>query len=629
MSALLLITIVLLVAATMAGVFTMNMNITQRISNGSVALSEAEAGLAEVFYHITRDENVSDTENDQNEPIITWGRDNETIRGTITPGFSPDEAYHIITFDRASSYPHSTNNTHLDRDSGSLGRTVPDGKFHIVSTGYCRGQYRTVECIVERPPFPFGLATSGPIVSRDPIKVVGTSSVEAFAEGEDERPGHILCNSPDGVTISAAPASSGLATEISGFVKSAGKVEIAQPAVVRGGVRSFADVSTLADIEVTNFRNEGQSGVITLLDSQYTQPQQMDVMYFHPGPNLRYTSRVELDQAMLYVEGDLVIDGPVSGEGLIVVDGDVTFNSGTALSGANKMAVLSSGDITVHGNNNFFTGLLYAEGNLNASDITIVGNTIVNSPDPSKGGAELSNVTIVSNEGTGDMTVTVTTSSKAKGGMAGGETPPPIGGMGFDIPPEERPVGHKDQVGGLYGTNPIGYIKENDGDQENHKNAMKSVFFDKAASGGSFPSWGGRPGGLNGDQAALWDQLESIFETAKGINEAVAAYDKQAAKVTGMDDEDEDYAEAKKELDNLERDKNAALAQKASLEAAIESYVDSVYDYVGSYTNSNSTFADGIHELDITREVRFNLNEYLPESEKIKMSFWKVYPRRL
>ncbi len=137
MSTLLLVTIVLLVAATMAGVFTLNMNITQRVSNGTVALNEAEAGIAEVLYQISRDENVSKTENAQQQPIIDWGKNNETLRSTITPGYSDEEAFHIVTFDPSSEFPHSTNNTSLDRNSGSLGRTVPDGRLHLVSTGYC------------------------------------------------------------------------------------------------------------------------------------------------------------------------------------------------------------------------------------------------------------------------------------------------------------------------------------------------------------------------------------------------------------------------------------------------------------------------------------------------------------
>ena len=47
------------------------------------------------------------------------------------------------------------------------------------------------------------------------------------------------------------------------------------------------------------------------------------------------------------------------------------------------------------------------EGNLKASNVIIVGNTIVNASDPDKGKAELDNVTVVSNEETGDMTLEV------------------------------------------------------------------------------------------------------------------------------------------------------------------------------------------------------------------------------
>ena len=71
-SVLLLVTIVLMVAATMAGVFTMNMNITQRVSNGSMALAEAEAGVAEVLYHITREENV-EGDKDSKTAQVSWG----------------------------------------------------------------------------------------------------------------------------------------------------------------------------------------------------------------------------------------------------------------------------------------------------------------------------------------------------------------------------------------------------------------------------------------------------------------------------------------------------------------------------------------------------------------------------
>lgn len=61
---------------------------------------------------------------------------------------------------------------------------------------------------------------------------------------------------------------------------------------------------------------------------------------------------------------------------------------------------------------------------------------------------------------------------------------------------------------------------------------------------------------------------------------------------------------------------------------AANDFAQQVYDYGQSHTDANGTYDNGSVNMDITEEHRFNLNEYLPESEKIKMSFWKVYPRR-
>ena len=620
MSTLLLVTIVLLVAATMAGVFTLNMNITQRVSNGTVALNEAEAGIAEVLYQISRDENVSKTENAQQQPIIDWGKNNETLRSTITPGYSDEEAFHIVTFDPSSEFPHSTNNTSLDRNSGSLGRTVPDGRLHLVSTGYCKGQYRTVECVVERPPFPFGLATSGPINSEDPIVVKGVSSIAELQSANEDRPGHLVCNSPQGITIKAAPHGS-VTTEISGFVKSTGPVNIEQPAVVRGGIRSFSDDSTLANLDVTKFKNQGEPGVITLMDSSYDKEQELDVMYYRSG-DLRYQRSVQLKNAMIYVDGNLTVDGPLSGEGLIVVNGNATFNSGTALSGSNRMAVLASGDIKIVGNNNYFTGLVYAEGNFSAKDITIVGNTIVNSENPAKGRAELSNVTIVSNEETGDMTVTITSSTKADEGYSGGELEnfPPSGTMNFDT--GATTVGD-------FGANDRGYVGPEDvGKKDSLKGNMKTAVWDRAAAGGGFPQLV-RPMGLDPRVAGLWDKLADILSIAENYHDAVKAVADQQAKVDGMDSQDPDYQAEKDKLETLKTALNAAEAKQGEMNGKIDDYVESIFDVMGSRTNKNGTFEDGIHPMDISKDIRFNLNEYLPESEKLKVSFYRVYNRRM
>lgn len=627
MSTLLLVTIVVSVAAAMAGMFTLNISLTNRVSNGSVALSEAEAGLAEVLYQISLEDNIEGTGNEEN-PLVNWGLNGETIRATITPGMNPDEAYHVVTFDPRHGFPYSTNNTNLTNDTGYQGRVVPDGMFHVISTGYCKGQYRTIECVIEKPPFPFGLATSGKIDSADPIRVLGTSSQSGYHAGETDRPGHILCNSPEGVTIRADEH--GLtSTEISGFVKSVGPVTIEQPAVVRGGVQSLAEATTLTDIDIQRFKlGSEEQGVITLLDDDYHKDQELDVMYsYSRGGTLRYHGDVELHQAMIWVEGNLVIDGALTGEGLVIVTGNVDINDGANLNGTDKMALLAGGDIDIgrDGGNpeaNYFSGLVYTEGNLTAKNITIVGNAVVNSQNPDKGHAILENVTFVSNEETGDMTTVITTSKEAKGGYDGGDGvgAPPVGDMGFSSGAE---------IIGDFKQNDLGYVDSSRiNERDNHIAAMKRDIWARAEAGAGFPSLE-IPPGLNPDAANLWNQLAEILEIAEAYHDAVKALQDQQKLVDSLSNTDPRKPIEVAKLAPLTKAMNDAQSTQQDFESTIEGYVDSVYDYVGAYTDDKGSFNDGIHELDITKEIRFNLNEYLPQSDRIKMSFWKVYPRRM
>ncbi len=600
MSALFLVAIVLTLATMMVAIYSTNLNMTQRSYNGTIAQAEAEAGLSEALYRMTREENVDD---EAQPPTVSFGRNNEEIRATITPGFRPDEAFHLVTFDRSSDYPYSTNNTYLDSDEGSLGRAVPDGTFHLVSTGYCRGQYRTVECVVKKPPFPFGLATSGKIESPDPLVVKGVSTMQALLDGEEDRPGHILCNSEDGVVIGSRPPNQ---TFISGFIKAVGPINVAQPAEVLGGLRPGSDVSTLADIDIEAFKNQGQAGVVELLEDSYSESQDMDVMYYYSGETLTYQRNVQMNQAFLYVDGDLVIKGALTGEGLIVVNGNARFESGTVLSGANKMAVLASGDITLIGDNNFFTGLVYCEGNLNASNVTIVGNTVVNSTNPTKGRAELENVGIVSNEETADMTITITSSSGAGGQNNSGDSFPLLvtnGVFGYD--------GSEGDLGGL-----DGWLLAGDTPAK-FKGKLVEQIWDKAVSGEEFPDFK-QPAPLPPGTEGLWAQALALFELAEPIAELRAEILSMESAIETLEQQ---VPVDQGAIDNLRTDINEKQIQVDALILANESkFAEAETDLVAAVFEHKASFTDA--------QERFNLNEYLPESEKVKFTFWRVHNQR-
>jgi len=624
MTVLLLVTIILLVAATMAGVFTLNMNITQRVSNGSIALAEAEAGISEVLYLISAEDAETpshpDSSSPAEDPKIDFGLNKETLRSTITPEMSEDEAFHIVTFDSSSAFPHSTNNTTLSNNSGAFGRTVPDGMIHLVSTGYCKGQYRTIECVVEKPPFPFGLASSGPIHSDTPLTVKGVSSLANLQAGDIDRPGHILCNSPAGVKIDQVNPPR--PTEISGFVKSVGPAVIAQPAVVRGGLRTGADVSTLADINIQNFRNEGEPGVVTLLDAQYDEPQEMDIMYFYSGDTLTYAEDVDLDQALLYVEGNLVIKGAVTGEGLIIVDGDVTFESGTSLSGSNKMAILASGDITIRGNNNYFSGLVYCEGNFSASDVTIVGNTIINSKDSTKGKASLNNVTVISNEETADMTITVTSSDSVETQSGESRFPFPLQfnaetGI-FGVPPDVEDGGSLEGWPDL--DKGSGYIV---GLLTLGENSLWGVAT-KEGEPIEISFNGGYPPPGSEHLVTGMEDLSEKAKVAQGISQDLqeALDDREALG----QDEDTERQLLDQRIASLEAD---LAREKATFDDDAKALADAVIEFAKRRPDKDGHYDHPSIDLNLEQEHRFNLNEYLPESERIKVSFWKVYPRRM
>jgi hypothetical protein len=612
MSVLCLVGIVMVLAAAMVGVFSMNLNVTQKSFNGAIAEAEAEAGIAEALYRITLEDNV---DNSHQPPTVSYGLSGETIRATITPSLAPSEAYHLVTFASGTEFPHSTNNTHLDRDLGSLGRTVPDGMFHLVSTGYCRGQYRTIECLVSKPPFPFGLATSGKLVSHEPFVVKGVSSMANLISGEEDRPGHLLCNSLEGVEIGQSDPPR--PTYISGFVKSVGPISIAQPAQVLGGLRPGADASTLAKIDVTSFRNVGEPGVVTILDPTFVNEQRMDIMYFFSGDLLTYERSVTLNKAFLYVEGDLLIRGPVTGEGLIVVDGNVTFGSGTHLDGANKMAVLASGDVTIRGANNYFTGLVYCGGNFQASNVTVVGNTIVNSDDPEKGRADLENVTVIGNTETADMTISITSSSSAQGqnNAPDGVIPLGINSDTFGLPPDWD---YSNGGGGGLG----GWIDPAD-PQSMYVNILMEMWELSLENPAEFPALGMAPSGAG--TGGIWAQAVALYDLAAANAVVSEQIDDLEGLLSGAPGNGHAVSDLQSQIQDLQ---DAQEASQTSYLSAANALVAAIYDHMESHADGDGVYDDGTVVMDIEQDRHFRLNEYLPESERVKIAYWKVHYNR-
>ncbi len=595
-------------AATAVALYTTTLNFVQSDYNSALALSEAETALNELLFRLS-----------QSETYGTLGT--EEIRGRVTAASeAPDgQAYHLVTFRSGTGFAHSVNNLDGSRSAGALGRTVPPGMVHALATGFCRGRTVTIEALIEHPPFPFGLATSGKIHSRDPLVVKGTSSAETFRSGRDDRPGHVVANSAEGVVIErASDTPAELSTLITGFARSNGPIEIAPPSVVRGGIQPQYGVSDLPDVRLQDYLAmvESAPGVlkpgVVGIHAANLGSQTLNAIYFFRG-NLRYNGSVEMQNAFLVVDGNLEVFGGVRGCGAIVCTGNVNLEGGTNLDGSNKVAVLAGQDLTVKGGGNYFQGILYSEGNLSASNVTVVGNSVVNSPDAARGNADLKQVTFVHDATAGDLSFTASSTSRVMGQYPGG--PHPLD-FGFD-PSQGFP---SETTGEQFSPGPTQSL-------ETINTWVNDFVATSASMEGGIPinsNW--ESYGTNPEQQAIMNQAVNLAEMANRTNEILA-------ELATLVDVEDDPTTPEDESEDHSAERAALQAEYNTLMATIESakaeLAQACYDYIQTHAQTNGSMSHSVEVRDITMNVEVDLNRYLPPSEVHRVSFYRLHRRKL
>ena len=108
---------------------------------------------------------------------------------------------------------------------------------------------------------------------------------------------------------------------------------------------------------------------------------------------------MELDGALIYVTGNLTVTGNIKGDGALIALGDVKLTGQSTIEADSKVAVISKGDLTLTGTGSersLFSGLVYSEGKVEASRITVVGGIVANNPgDPEAASMEVSETKLV------------------------------------------------------------------------------------------------------------------------------------------------------------------------------------------------------------------------------------------
>ncbi|MGE0494868.1 MAG: hypothetical protein AB7S38_37000 [Vulcanimicrobiota bacterium] len=270
---------------------------------------------------------------------------------------------------------------------GGQAQIVPVAAAHLVGVGESGGVVATVEAILVVPPFPFAIASGGPIVSRGSVLIAGLpAGTEPTLDLTQLDPADLLTNDTSNHSVQL-----GADTTVAGDIQSAGQVVLDDPTVkVLGEIRSQASPEKIPTLQAEQFdpaalgmaydtlgdNSLGQQGDGQQGDGQ--QPTHLSGAV-RSNHSVRFRKGLELDGATLFIDGDLVVEGGLKGSGVVVVKGKTTISGGTSLDTENQVAILSEGDIDLTGvgpMSSRFQGLLYTDGGLRAEQISLVGTLV-------------------------------------------------------------------------------------------------------------------------------------------------------------------------------------------------------------------------------------------------------------
>ena len=343
--------------------FIVRLRFSRQLECRSQALLLADSGIATAIAEYRKDP--------------SFGTHDEALNVTIALPDDPGAHFFL-------RFGPSVNNIRGDAPIGEC----PQGMMLLDCSGYYRGVTARKLCWVAAPPFPYALASSGPIRSSggltmgavpagfDPSQGLDVSKLERaemMTQGRDDASGAALVLRGESTLV--------------GTARSAGSVDLADTVEVRGEVVANSTAESVPRIPLSELAPEGE--VFAIRSSNFGQLEKVAGQLEYSGAQLHYQQGLELQGATLRVRGNLVIDGPLTGIGALIVDGNVTIRGGGGLSADNQAAIIAGGGISVVGSSqesSYFQGLLYAQGaeGVKLQDTTVVG-TVLNAGESSPG----------------------------------------------------------------------------------------------------------------------------------------------------------------------------------------------------------------------------------------------------
>ncbi|MCA9794981.1 MAG: hypothetical protein KC910_24400 [Candidatus Eremiobacteraeota bacterium] len=373
-STLMVSAILLLVALTMATTGTSHLQVATRQSNLEVARNLAESVTALAIDKLADDP--------------TFGLGPDPAQRSLTVSFNGrDQGRLTFDSDTANNWtiPLSINNVESDLASAGTGRTLAPFTAQIMAVGESNGVVVTRETILRIPNYKFAIATSGPLTSNGGLYVAAVDALADISGGlasvppEQIEDGNLAANGVN-LVLSSSPAQPSV---ITGDAQSGGTILLGAQTNVQGSVLENSDPAALPDLDVVDYDPAGWTGLFELTSGTSSGTLTLEGPVRRAGDLTISNGGLELNGAYVYVDGDLVVNGGITGKGAVFCTGDVTISGASALSTDNVQALVAQGDVTINGydkDSSHFVGVLYNRGDVSISDITLIGSLVNKAP---------------------------------------------------------------------------------------------------------------------------------------------------------------------------------------------------------------------------------------------------------
>ena len=327
----------------------------QALRNRQQAILYAKNGLERAIARLAEDQKWGQSTGDQLKVQPLAGH--------------PEDAGALVTFDATDAYA-SVNRLNLESTA-----SVPKNTVHLWSVGTYRGAKVRIEASVAKPAFPFAIASSGPITTRGDF-FAGTIDNPDDADLELSSAA-FLQHLKQASLLSNGTRVSLQEGHITGDVVSAGTIDPGPKVVVDGQKREHSSPKPMPVFDLNALDTRGKP-LLNELPSGDLRRSQPLIGYARCAGNLVVMDPLNLEEAILFVDGDLTVKGKLSGKGAVFARGTITVES-TALGAIDEVALIAGSDLTVSGlgkTRSKVVGLLASGGNLHLSNITVVGAVI-------------------------------------------------------------------------------------------------------------------------------------------------------------------------------------------------------------------------------------------------------------